>query len=347
MTENNLLLVEVLGDEATIIAQAGKEREFRKITNVYRGASRAVIDKLVIDVRRADDVVSRPVPDNAAASLGTSSFAAPIRGTDNVVYGAHVWTGAGDPPQLDPVGTWEWELGLEGLPPRLRVSEAFLDMFGVAAAHRDRVVYGPADFFSRVVRLSDIAKLWQDIKTAQTGASFSGTFVIRTDEGELRRVHYAQRFIETQAGPRLRGICRSIPTEDQLEFRASLLDTELSRTLIGLQGMFGMVGDVTIPNAPCILKWLTSYVPGIGHGVSTGQTPAIHPDDMGQVVQWINELRDRPASGTVRLRHHGGGWIKAKFIGQLIDPEAFPTIGIALIFPDISTEGVIDVAEPR
>lgn len=348
--DNDFLVVEALGDEPTIIAQAGKERDFRKVTNVYRGPARSAIERLVADALVADDAVLRPVPENAAAALGQSAYAAPIMGPDNVVYGAHVWTGHGEPPPLQSVGTWEWELGLVDLPPRLRASTAFLDMFGVSTDHRDRIIYGPADFFGRVVRLSDIATLWQQVKTAQSGDSFTGTVIIRTDAGDLRRIHYAQRFVDTPAGPRLRGICRDASGSDLQEQRASLLDADLSRMLIGLQGMFGFVGDITFPYAPCIIKWLTSYVPGIGHGVSTGQTPAIHPDDLPQVVVWIAEVREtrQPVTGMIRVRHHGGGWIRAKFIGQLVAPDQFPTLGMALIYPDsLSTEGAPDAAQPR
>lgn len=348
--EDDFVLVESLGDEPTIIAQAGKERDFRKITNIYRGPARTVIEQLVADALLADSFILRPVPENATATLGKSSYAAPILGPDNVVYGTRVWTGQGEPPQHQIVGTWEWELGLVDLPPRLRASTAFLDMFGVGTEHRDRTVYGPADFFGRVVRLSDIATLWQQVKSAQSGDSYTGSIIIRTDAGDLRRIHYAQRFVETAAGPRLRGICRDATGTDLQDLQASLLDADLSRMLIGLQGMFGFVGDITFPNAPCILKWLTSYIPGIGHGVSTGQTPAIHPEDLPQVVVWLAEVRETglPVSGLVRLRHHGGGWIKARFIGQLIAPDQFPTLGITLVYPDsLSTEGAPDAAQPR
>ena len=347
----NSLLVETLGEEPTVLVQAGRERDFRKITSIFRGSARTTVDRIIDDVREHRAPTQRVVPDNALSTLGRTGFALPVVGVGNVVYAAHVWTGdeAQDP---ETVGTWEWELGLEGLPPRLRATDEFFDMFGIGDEYRDRSVYGPADYFGRVVRLADIAELWHAVKTAKAGDATTGFFDIRTDAGELRRIHYAQRFVETDSGPRLRGLCRIAPaTIYSTHQRAQMLDSDLSRTLIGLQGMYGLVGDFTIPTAPCVLKWLTSYMPGVGHGVSTGQTPAIHPDDLPQVLGWIAKLRENPAesvSGTLRTRSGGGGWLKYQFVAHLLDHDAFPTLGVVLIYPGtITIEDPHGAAQPR
>lgn len=343
------LLVEVFdGNTATVIVQGDTPREFRKISSALRGASRSALESFVSNMREAPSVAEMVSP--------MPGIARPVFGPNNTLFGIDVTLGSttaagtsGDS-GADMVGGYEWEMALDGLPPRLHATTDFLDVWGIAPESRDRVVYGPADFFGNMARISDIARLWQDLKVAKEGDGKSGIVVIRpAGSTQPRQVHYAQRAIETPQGLRVRGLARTITSDRQdAGVRTDMLDAELGRQVIGLTGMFGVVGDLSIPSAPCVLKWLTTIMPGIGHGVSTGQTPGIHPDDLPLVFGWIDQVRHgKPVTGSVRLRRATGGWLRANFLGQLLDREAFPTLGISLVYPEIAEEDVVDTIAPR
>ncbi|MGB3674145.1 MAG: GAF domain-containing protein [Candidatus Nanopelagicales bacterium] len=339
---NTWLLVETLGEEPTVIAEGDKMREFRRISSMYRRAAKPAIDSLISECRATKSTVSRILNKEAGQQLGAKAVAVPTVGTDGSVFAVQVWFGATaeSPDTPEPVGIWDWELGLEDLPPRLLISPEFLDMYGIDAKYRDRTVYGPSDYFTRVVRVSDILDLHNKIDAATVGYSGDGTYIIRRDSGTLRKLHYAQRCVSTPAGPRLRGICRDITDiDDPARLRAELVDNTLVDTLLNLQGMFGLIGDVTYPTAPYILKWLTAHPKGIGHGVGTGQTPGIHPEDLYKVISYVNDIRNGPVTGSARIRKAGGGWMKGTFTGQLLDPEVSKTVAVGIVYPDtIDTE---------
>lgn len=345
--EPETLLVETLAGESMVIAEGGKSRD-RRLANMFRGQAR-VVEQVVLDAARSATSTYKDLP--PAAALGAGVDLRVIPGPEGgVAYGVTVQFGQDGDSQI--VGTWQWELGLENLPPRLLMSVECLDIIGMDHSARDRVTFGPADFFSRVERLSDVVALWTQIKRAQVGEKSGGTIIIRTDSGELRRLRYVQACVETPNGPRMRGVCTDVTDPDEAStLQTELADTDLSRALIGLQGMFGIVGDLTFPGAPCIVKWLTNVVPEIGHGVSTGQTPAIHPEDIPKVLRLVDEVRTGPVSDFVRVRRGGGGggWLQFKFIGQLLNPASFPTVGLALVYPDTvsAVTEASSVAEPR
>ncbi len=100
--------------------------------------------------------------------------------------------------------------------------------------------------------------------------------------------------------------------------------------------MYIAVGDLSY-QYPYWLKWVTEHVPGLGHGVSTGQTFALHEEDWPKIIEWVQQVRKGPVSGTVRARRGGGGWLKAEFRGFLLDPLVSDSIGVAVISPEIET----------
>ncbi|WP_157108700.1 hypothetical protein [Aldersonia kunmingensis] len=250
--------------------------------------------------------------------------------------------GTGHTSRPPPIGVWDWDLTPVDRPPRLLLSEEFLDLYEFSRDFRDRTVYGPADFFTRVVCISDLLDLDHKIKCAAAEDHSTGTFIIRTDPGNLRELHYAQRCIITASGLRLRGVCRDITNiDDPARLHRQLVENTLLGEVFDLHGVFGAIGDITYPAAPIVLKWLTPHPRGLGHGASTGQTPSVHPDDLPTVIQMITAMRERPheqATATVRARRAGGGWMKATVTARLLDPRISMSIAVALVFPEtIST----------
>ncbi|MGW5152014.1 GAF domain-containing protein [Rhodococcus koreensis] len=332
-------LVETSGiDEHRLVAEGRDKKGWRKLSSVHRGPALSAVNSLIGEcIEKADVVTTTITNDKALEKLGPAAIAVPVLGGDRKTVVA-VQFYSGSPTQQHPerpdVGVWEWEVDVEDAPPRLHMSKELLDLFGVNSAHRDRTIYGPADFFTRVERIGDIARYLRTLyEPPRDDGTNDGAMVIRRDSGEHCELRYAERRLKTPAGERLRGLCWDTG-EDARGVYESMLDSHLASTLAGLHGMFGIIGDIRFPKAPYIVKWLTPRVPGIGHGVSTGQTPALHPDDFPRILQWMEDVRKGPVEGKVRARRGGGGWLEMQFKGYLLDPAVSDVLGTALVYPD-------------
>lgn len=339
-------LVETSGiDEHRLVAEGREEKKWRKLSSVHRGPALNAVNTLISDcIAKADVVTTTITNEKALEKLGPAAIAVPVLGGDRktVVAVQFYYGSPADPhPERPEVGVWEWEVDVEDAPPRLHMSTDLLNLFGVDSGHRDRTIYGPADFFTRVERIGDIARYLRTLyEPPREDGTNDGTLIVRQDNGEYREVRYAERRLKTAAGERLRGLCWDTGKGARGVYE-SMLDSHLAATLAGLHGMFGIIGDIRFPNAPYIVKWLTPRVPGIGHGVSTGQTPALHPDDFPKIMQWMKDVQNGPVEGKVRARRAGGGWLQAQFKGYLLDPAGAGVLGTALVYPD-SIEHVED-----
>ncbi|WP_228785979.1 hypothetical protein [Nocardia terpenica] len=221
------------------------------------------------------------------------------------------------------------------------MTDTALDLIGIDQKFRDRTLFGPADYFTRVERLSELLHLDQIVKSAQPGDESTGTMIVRPDGGApLRRLHYAQRCVSTPGGPRLRGVTRDITRyDDPAQLSVDLAESTLLQALVHFQKAYAAIADITYPTAPYIIRWLTPHPPGVGHGVSTGQTPGIHPDDLPKVLGWINEVHANGGviSGRARTRAAGGGWMEGNFTGMLLDPAVSKNIVVGIVYPDSIT----------
>ncbi|MCE5288369.1 MAG: hypothetical protein LLG14_03920, partial [Nocardiaceae bacterium] len=203
--------------------------------------------------------------------------------------------------------------------------------------------YGPLDMYTRVAQLADVVTMWENINNARPGYAGQGSFVLRipTADGqeELRVVHYAERYVETSAGPRIRGLMEDITHSAAITAtRLSLLDATVGRLVLVEAGVYGAIIDHRALNAPIVLRWLTPWVPGIGHGVSTGQMPGFHPDEYARFPEMVERSAHGPVQDSVRVRRAGGGWMRMRFSASHIDPVAAPTIAVAIIAPDDSLD---------
>lgn len=328
------LLVETLGDEPTIVAENDVPRQFRKISNVLRGSSRTSVLRVinsVVDERRAALLT---VTDGPGRVVGI-----PVLGPDHTVFAIHLYIGGEVEPTSPSVAGWQWELGIQDLPPRLLLSGEFFEIYGIGDGFRDRTVYGPADYFARIARLSDVVDIWTTVKKATVGDKAAGAVIIRRESGGLALIHHTQRCVDTPSGPRLRGFSWEVPQAGDAALRTSVVDEEVTSRVLGIQGAYAYIADLTFPRAPCVVKWLTSWVPDIGHGVSTGQTPSIHPDDQLRIVDMIAKHRDTagPVTTSMRVRRAGGGWLTMRLTAQWLDRQIWPALAVVIIHPDSIT----------
>ena len=338
------ITVETLCGEPTIVSQNSVSANFRPLANVLRGARLSVVRGLVENVRQHGNDVVQPLSEPAASSLGRFAAAVPVIGPSRVIHGVKLQFGNGHD-AMPLTGGYEWELEVAGgLPPRLHLTTAGLDLLAVPEDQRDRAVYGPLDMYSRVAQLADVVRMWENLNHAQAGYAEQGTFVLRIPvDGEhesLRVIHYAERFVETPAGPRVRGLFEDITCSAAITAtRLALLDATVGRRVLAEAGAYGAIIDHRVIHAPTVLRWLSPWVPGIGHGVSTGQMPGFHPDEYARFPEMVERSAHGPVRDSVRVRRAGGGWMRMRFTATHIDPVAAPTIAVAIIVPDESQLG--------
>jgi hypothetical protein len=337
------ITVETLCGEPTIVSQNSVSANFRPLANVLRGARLSVVRGLVENVRQHGNDVVQPISEPAASTLGRFAAAVPVIGPSRVIHGVKLQFGNGQD-AMPPTAGYEWQLEVaDGLPPRLHLTTAGLDLLAVSADQRDRAVYGPLDMYSRVAQLADVVRMWENVNHAQAGYAEQGTFVLRIPvDGEheaLRVIHYAERFVETPAGPRIRGLFEDITCSAAITAtRLALLDATVGRQVLVEAGAYGAIIDHRVIHAPTVLRWLTPWVPGIGHGVSTGQMPGFHPDEYARFPEMVERSAHGPVRDSVRVRRAGGGWMRMRFTASHIDPIAAPTIAVAIIVPDQSQD---------
>ncbi len=338
------MTVETLCGEPTIVSQNAVSTNFRTLANVLRGARLAVVRGLVENVRNHGAEVVQPLTEPAASSLGRFAAAVPVFGPSRAIHGVKLQFGDGNDAVPSTAG-YEWELEVAGgLPPRLHLTSAGLDLLAVPADQRDRAVYGPLDMYSSVAQLADVVRMWENVNHAQSGYAEQGTFVLRIpDEGNqetLRVIHFAERYVETSAGPRIRGLMEDITCAAAITAtRLALFDATVGRQVLAEAGAYGAIIDHRVIHAPTVLRWLTPWVPGIGHGVSTGQMPGFHPDEYARFPEMVERSAHGPVRDSVRVRRAGGGWMRMRFTATHIDPIAAPTIAVAVIVPDENQAG--------
>ncbi|MGI5220699.1 GAF domain-containing protein [Nocardia sp. CA-290969] len=334
MTDLDLdLLVELVpGAEPQVVAAGGRPRDFRRVSSVLRGQEKALVERLIREVE-AD---GRPAV--RTADTGVTYLAAPVSGPDHGVPAVQIVAGTdlADTTRAAPCAVGHWEMFPDSAP-RLHVTPEFLDLAGVPAVERDRAVYGPLDFFQRVARIADLVRLWEDLLTAGPGYRSSGSVIVRRTDGAVGVLLYAQRYLRTDSGPRVRVILQdATATADRADLGFELLDATVSMAITETAEMFGAVVESRWP-APCVLQWLTGYPKWAGHGVSTGQTPGLHPDDIARIPGLLTELAAHGiVRSTMRTRSRSltGGWVHSRFAGRMIDPAVSGTLGLVLVHPE-------------
>ncbi len=312
-----------------VVAKNGAPQGWRRLANIYRGRTFKAAEKLVPHCLNTGEV-----------SAEDGLFGAPVAGPAGTPH-AVLLSASPDPGEIPQVGVWEWRFPLEAAgPPVLEVTKTALDLFGVGQEHRDRTVYGPADFFTRALNLSEILPHLGFLYDSGEGDRQTARTLMKGDDGLDRDLHFVEQVGSGPAGERtLKGLCWPADTEPKtLVTRA--LDIQLATALAVAGDQFVAVGDIRFPFAPYVVKWVTSHPPGLGHGASTGQTPGIHEEDLGRLLEYVMSLGGIgpgdpvPTLSGIRARRAGGGWISGSGKAIRLNEQYYPTIWVALITPD-------------
>lgn len=328
------------------VVAEGSVPRIRTVKNLFRAATLKTVVSLIRECETSKELQSRDdMAKEVVEVLGDRAVAYPIFNADRtVVTAVQFWSGslAGQIPERPLIGSWEWHTDVDEddpAPPQLYMDSVALDHIGMEKEHRDRTVFGPADLYTRSARLSDSLRHIRKLRalpgtlTAESSPIEAADLII--SRGEVtQQLHYCERAVSDR---RVQGVCW-IGEAPRQEIRESMLDSWLSTVLASASDMYVGVGDTSY-KYPYFVKWVTEHLPGLGHGVSTGGTFALHEDDFPKIVQWISELDDgKKVSGEVRARRGGGGYLTAKFNTVPLDPEVNPKIALVMIQPDTSAD---------
>ncbi len=194
------ILVEILGDAPTVIAEGIKQRQCRPLGNVYRGRMLTLVAGAIDTVKSS----GQPVQVALGETVGDIDFVVgkPVLGPGGDVLAVQIFTGRADSPVPPPhrAAGWEWNLSVSAGPRRTRWTREFRNLYGVADTRPEHGYFGLADLYRRVPRISDIAVLMERVDNARDGEFLSGELIARHDDGMLRLVRFVRRAVETPEG---------------------------------------------------------------------------------------------------------------------------------------------------
>ncbi len=325
MSKADWIVVDTTGPEPLVVVQGSRPRDWRRLRNVLRGdefknlsalAEESVTERSTATRRFDCPVRRRPVDAIAIPALSPSGEVHAV---------ALGFEGDSVSPRM---GAFEWE-HVRDAPPRLWLSTEAMDILGMDERFRDRATYGPADLFTRVIQLADVAAILRSIDPDTDGVEVGDLQVdVRGDDGAMTRIHYVYRRVDQPTGLRIRGVMVDITASaDGVEMATSVLDAEVAQVAISHLGVHGAVVDMRYAGFPYVVKWLTVHPEGMGHGVSTGQTPGIHGDDMEAAAQLYRDaINGKTTNARLRIRRAGGGWLSLDTSAALINPVTCPNL---------------------
>ena len=139
------ILVEILGDAPTVIAEGIKQRQCRPLGNVYRGRMLTLVTGAIDTVRSS----GQPVQVTLGETVGDIDLVVgkPVLGPGGDVLAVQIFTGRADSPVPQPhrAAGWEWNLSVSAGPRRTRWTREFRNLYGVADTRPEHDYFGLAD----------------------------------------------------------------------------------------------------------------------------------------------------------------------------------------------------------
>lgn len=326
VAEEWFLIVRDAERELRVVARNAEPVDFRRMGSVLRGPRYRAATELIAECS-----------DTRGVAAGHGYAAAVVGSDESTVHGFLLSLESPQPAGVPSIGTWTWSFPGAETPPVLRFSAEAMDLLGVALDHRDRTLFGPADFFTRTDRFADILTHSSFLYDAPVGSRRSARTAFRGDDGQARDLYVCEVVDEDENNRFIRGMAWGAEHPEPRQRSIDHADTDLALLLANNSNQLVLIGDLRFPATPYVLKWVTPHPPGIGHGASTGQTPGIHPEDLGKLIEYIMLLGTLAADDPVpeltdlRVRKAGGGWMAGRGRGFRLDPEHFPTIWVALV----------------
>ncbi|MEN0134991.1 MAG: GAF domain-containing protein [Rhodococcus sp. (in: high G+C Gram-positive bacteria)] len=298
------ILVEILGDAPTVIAEGIKQRQCRPLGNVYRGRMLTLVAGAIDTVKSS----RQPVQVTLGETVGDIDLVVgkPVLGPGGDVLAVQIYTGrANDPvPQPHRAAGWEWNLSVAAGPRRTRWTREFRNLYGVADARPEHGYFGLADLYRRVPRISDIAVLMERVDNARDGEFLSGELVARHDDGALRLVRFVRRAVATPEGVVLRGVDHDVTHKTDVgELAIRVMDSDVASTVHAVAGVHAALVD---SQHGYVIKWITGPLAGLSPEAEGGQIGLLHGEDLAAVRQRMPGRRPGP----VRVAVSDGSWTR-------------------------------------
>ena len=296
------ILVEILGDAPTVIAEGIKQRQCRPLGNVYRGRMLTLVAGAIDTVKSS----GQPVQVALGETVGDIDFVVgkPVLGPGGDVLAVQIFTGRADSPVPPPhrAAGWEWNLSVSAGPRRTRWTREFRSLYGVADTRPEHGYFGLADLYRRVPRISDIAVLMERVDNARDGEFLSGELIARHDDGMLRLVRFVRRAVETPEGVVLRGVDHDVTHKTDVgELAIRVMDSDIASTVHAVAGVHAALVDSQHGYA---IKWITAPLAGLSAAAEGGQIGLLHDEDLADVRQRITAR----LPGVARVALSDGSW---------------------------------------
>ncbi|QNG20566.1 hypothetical protein G4H71_11145 [Rhodococcus triatomae] len=239
-------LIETSGDAPTVLMVGSRTKQWRPVSNVFRGSVYSVVQQLV------ETVMNNLKQSQVLLEGPRLALAHPVLGPARQVHAILMWIGDSTvlPPPAPRVHSWAWDLAD-------RVSPILVD---------DPEGRTMTDWLSGCARIGDVLCTLTDVRRAELGDRFAGEWV-RVD-GVVHR--YALRSVATFDGPRLVGVSVELP-EALPAGHAELLPRSALEFSCDHHGTAMAVVDGATRRAQA---WLTDRVPGCDPAVRSGRSAA-------------------------------------------------------------------------
>ncbi|KAF0958109.1 GAF domain-containing protein [Rhodococcus sp. T7] len=298
------ILVEILGDAPTVIAEGIKQRQCRPLGNVYRGRMLTLVAGAIDTVKSS----GQPVQVTLGETVGDIDLVVgrPVLGPGGDVLAVQIYTGRADGPVPWPhaAAGWEWNLSVAAGPRRTRWTREFRNLYGVADTRPEHDHFGLADLYRRVPRISDIAVLMERVDNARDGEFLSGELIARHDDGALRLVRFVRRAVATPEGVVLRGVDHDVTRKTDVgELAIRVMDSDVASTVHTVAGVHAALVD---SQHGYVIKWITPPLAGLSKEAAGGQIGLLHGEDLAAVRQRITGRRP----GQARVAVSDGSWAR-------------------------------------
>jgi len=295
------LLVEILGDEPVVVAQGGQLKNLVPLNAfLRRSPHRPAIAYAVALTTRTGTGLSQLVPATDRV-IRTEA----VRMSDGRVHGVQVWSGGADeePPERPVPGPAIWDL-TSGVSTATRASLANKGMDPDIQPTHGRSF---ADDLPRRGLHGGETKMLAMAIRSKPGDAFCGCWEGCDPRGHPAPYGFVARAVLQPVADgsehlvfrtmnwRCRGDCHSVAPDDLAQrILDGLAQPGTHRALVSLETW-------------TLLKWLDEPCPHYDWR-ATG-APIVHPEDEPVIAAMTADFAKRPASGVLRLKGNGGGWV--------------------------------------
>lgn len=208
MGDGEWLVIETFSDAPTVVAAGSRARNWRPLSNVFRGSSLAMVQKLVgvvVDNLKDSQTLVDLTPGTRLA------YARPILGPGRQVHAVMVWLGGRDenpPPPPRALG-WTWDVTDPGRP-RPVCHPGCGEFYGLPDLGEPSLT----DLLSTLTQLPELAEILEAIDTAAPDRAGTGEWTMRRPDGRTMKVRYAFRCAQTDGRLLLHGISQELADDD-------------------------------------------------------------------------------------------------------------------------------------